>query len=235
MATIRSFSFFNFVLFGFVLISVIACKTDNPIINTSISAGIVIDKDSNVYQTVIIGTQTWMAENLKTTHYRNGDAIVNVTIDANWIGLSSGAWCDFSNLATNGAKYGHLYNWYAASDIRNIAPIGWHVPSDAEWTTLTNYLGGDNLAGSKLKEVGTVNWLSPNTGATNETGFSALPGGYRFFSNGTFVYQNTIGAWWSSTMTSAKFAWGRQMSNSSSSVNRVSSMANGFSIRCIKD
>ena len=188
-----------------------------------------------MYQTVTIGTQTWMAENLKTTHYRNGDTIINVTVDATWIGLSTGAWCNYSNLTANGIKYGHLYNWYAATDSRNIAPVGWHVPSDAEWTILTAYLGGENVAGGKLKEVGTLNWLSPNIGATNETGFSALPSGYRFFTNGTYVYQNINGAWWSTTETSAKFAWGRLMSNSSSSVNRVSNMANGFSIRCVKD
>jgi len=235
MTTFRSFSYLNLVLFGFVLISVIACKTDDPVINVPVSSGSVIDKDSNVYKTITIGTQTWMAENLRTTHYRNGDAIVNVTVDATWIGLSTGAWCDYSNITSNGIKYGHLYNWYAASDIRNIAPVGWHVPSDAEWTTLTNYLGGDNLAGGKLKEVGTLDWLSPNTGATNETGFSALPGGYRYFNDGTFVYQTINGAWWSSTDTSTKFAWGRLMSNSNSSVNKVSNMANGFSIRCIKD
>lgn len=137
----------------------------------------VTDYDGNVYQTVLIGDQCWMMENLKVTHYRNGDPIPHVTDGVTWGNLTSGAYCNYNNDEGNVATYGRLYNWYAVDDSRNIAPAGWHVPSDAEWQTLVDYLGGDAVAGGKMKEAGTTHWASPNTGATNESGFTALPGG----------------------------------------------------------
>ncbi len=195
----------------------------------------VTDKDGNVYQTVTIGTQTWMASNLRVLHFRNGESITNLTVDADWVGATFAAWCDYSNIAANGTKYGHLYNWYAATDSRKIAPVGWHVPTDAEWTTLTTYLGGESVAGGKLKEAGVLNWISPNTGATNETGFTALPGGIR---GSKFDRIGIEGVWWSTTQFSTLTGncLLRNIYNNSSQMNsNVESKYAGFSVRCIKD
>jgi uncharacterized protein (TIGR02145 family) len=134
--------------------------------------------DDYIYQTVTIGTQVWMAENLRVTRYRNGDAIPNVTVSGTWAGLTTGAYCEQNNDVSWVATYGRLYNWYAVSDNRNIAPEGWHVASDAEWMTMYNYLGGAGIASTKLREAGDTHWGGGND-ATNESGFTALPGGYR--------------------------------------------------------
>ena len=123
----------------------------------------VTDIDGNVYQTVTIGTQEWMAENLKVTHYRNGDPIQLVTDDSSWSNLSTGAYCDYDNDGDNVAVYGRLYNWFAVNDSRAIAPAGWHVATAADWQTLIDILGGDAVAGGKMKEAGTAHWLAPNT------------------------------------------------------------------------
>jgi uncharacterized protein (TIGR02145 family) len=190
----------------------------------------VTDIDGNLYNTVTIGTQTWMVENLKTTHYRDGSLIANVTDNTAWTALSTGAWCDYSNSSANGIKYGHLYNWYAASDSHSIAPVGWHVPTDAEWTTLTTYLGGESVAGGKLKETGTLNWTSPNTGATNETDFSALPGGISNTDLGIGGY------WWSSSQANATMAWSRYVHYYYSKVyTSFYSKSNRLSVRCLRD
>jgi len=199
------------------------------------------DDDGNNYSVVTIGTQTWMAENLKTTKYNDGTAIPLVTDNTAWVGMNTGAWCD--NYNSSGTEYGHLYNWYAVSDGRNIAPVGWHVPTDAEWTTLTTYLGGESVAGGKLKETGTLNWeagtgnwASPNTAATNETGFSALPDGTRLYYNGMFSGVSYYGQWWSSTPPSTNNAWSRSMSNDTGNVIRnTGNRATGFSVRCVRD
>ena len=199
---------------------------------------VVFDIDGNMYNTITIGTQTWMTSNLKTTKYRNGDAISGPTFtNTAWAALTTEAYCWHSdNYATYGTVYGALYNWYAVSDAKNIAPLGWHVATDAEWTTLTTYLGGESVAGGKLKEAGTSHWLSPNTEATNETGFTALPGGYRFSYDGTFINIGYYGNWWSSTEYGTSSAWGRHMYYNSSNASRnFSSKVNGFSVRCIKD
>ncbi|MFC1562338.1 FISUMP domain-containing protein, partial [candidate division KSB1 bacterium] len=170
----------------------------------------VTDIDENVYQIVQIGDQEWMVENLKVTRYRNGDAIPNVTDGSAWGGLSTGAYCTYYNNASNAAVYGHLYNWYAVDDSRGLAPEGWHVPTDEEWKELEMYLGMSQSEadtsgwrgtdeGDKLKETGTSHWGSPNAGATNESGFTALPGGYRSISTGTFLNFYHIAIFWSST------------------------------------
>ena len=195
----------------------------------------VTDIDGNVYQTVTIGTQVWMAENLKVTLYRNGDAILNVTDSAGWIGLTTGAYCNYNNDIDNVATYGKLYNWYAASDIRNIAPAGWHVPNDIEWQTLVNYLGGDAIAGWKMKESGTVHWSPPNTGATDEYGFTALPGGYRGW-YGIFADLGNYATYWTSTVISSTYAWYRSVSYDNPEVSHYDSKKHyGFSLRCVKD
>jgi len=199
------------------------------------STGTVTDIDGNVYQTVTIGTQVWMAENLKVTHYRNGDGIPNVTDNAAWETLASGAYCNYGNDISNVTVYGRLYNWYAVDDSRNMSPAGWHVPSDAEWQTLVDYLGGDAVAGGKMKEVGTTHWHSPNTGATNESGFSALPGGYRLAS-GSYYDMGYNATFWSSTEFSSSIAWFRYLYCGDSGVSRDSyDMRYGFSVRCVRD
>src|ERR1035437_4904310 len=127
---------------------------------------------------VTICTQSWMLKNLDVSTYRNGDLIPEVTDGSAWSALTAGAWCWYNNdSATNASTYGKLYNWYAVNDPRGLAPTGWHVPSDAEWTTLSTCLGGNAVAGGAMKETGTTHWTSPNTGATNSSGFTGLPGG----------------------------------------------------------
>jgi len=207
----------------------------------------ITDIDGNSYNTVSIGNQCWMGENLKTTHYSNGIAMVDGTnagdINQNY---TTKYYFDYDNTPSNTIIYGKLYTWAAAmngaassitipSGVQGPCPIGWHIPSDAEWTTLTNNLGGDSVAGGKLKEIGYTNWLSPNTGATNVTGFTALPGGYRY-TPGNFSLINTYGYWWSSSEFSAINAWFRFMSFSQSYVGRdYGNKTFGFSIRCLMD
>ena len=151
------------------------CKKEN---DEQISDGTVTNIDGNVYKTVKIGKQWWMAENLKTTRYRNGEEIINITDPIQWGALVIGAYCWYNNDISNKGPYGALYNWNAVMDDRNLAPVGWHIPTDEEWTTLSTTLGGESVAGGKLKEAGFSHWNAPNTGATNESGFTVLPNGY---------------------------------------------------------
>jgi uncharacterized protein (TIGR02145 family) len=196
----------------------------------------VTDIDGNVYQTVTIGTQVWMKEDLRVTHYRNGDSIPNVTDNTAWTAQTAGAYCEYNNSLSNAATYGRLYNWYAVSDSRIIAPAGWHVASDAEWQMLSDSLGGSVVAGGKLKEAGTTHWTSPNTGATNESGFTALPGGYRGINNGTFFQLGSCTYFWSSTGYNSDMAWLRCLFSSFSDLYRGGIYkGNGFSVRCVKD
>ncbi len=197
--------------------------------------GTVTDIDGNTYQTVKIGNQWWMAENLKVTHYRNGDAIPNVTDETTWINLTTGAYCNYDNNSNNVTIYGRLYNWYAVNDSRNIAPEGWHVPSDAEWKTLETYLGGISVAGGKMKEIGTTHWSSPNTGATNESGFSALPGGSRS-ETAYYGVMGEVARFWSSTEELNTRAWRRALSHNNSGVDLfISLKTNGYSVRFVKN
>ena len=210
-------------------------------------AGTVTDIDGNVYQTVTIGAQEWMAENLKVTHYCNGDSIPNVTDAPTWVGLTTGAYCEYNNDVNNVATYGRLYNWYAVADSRNIAPAGWHVASDAEWKQLEMTLGmsqaqADSIdwrgttEGGKLKEAGTTHWNTPNTGATNESSFSALPGGYRYIGNGSYDYVGYSAYFWSSTEYVSGTAWSRRLSYYYSDLSRNGYYKGfGFSVRCVND
>jgi uncharacterized protein (TIGR02145 family) len=159
--------------------------------------------DGFTYHTVTIGTQVWMVENLRATHYRNSDPIPNLTNDGDWVSATSGAYCYQDNDINNRTDYGCLYNGYTVLDSRNIAPSGWHVPTVADWTTLANYLGGFGVAGGKLKEAGYTHWFSPNSNATNESGFTGLPGGYRGGDYANFEYLGNYGFWWSSTEPSS--------------------------------
>jgi len=195
----------------------------------------VTDIDGNTYQAVKIGDQWWMAENLKVTHYRNGNPIPNVTKNTQWSSLKTGAYCNYDNDPNNVNTYGRLYNWYAVSDNRNIAPDGWHVPSDAEWRTLVNYLGGESVAGGKMKEIGTTHWKRPNEGATNVSGFAALPGGGRGY-DGSFFYLGTYAYFWSSTESGSYSAWYRALYYSYASVYRdYYDKLSGFSVRLVRD
>ena len=193
------------------------------------------DIDGNVYHAVVIGTQVWMVENLKTTKYRNGNTITNVTTGTAWAASTTGAYCWYNNNSTYKALFGALYNWYAVYDSRGIAPLGWHVPTDAEWTTLTTFLSGESVSGGKLKETGTTHWSSPNTGATNETGFLALPGGNINIS-GAFSLLLNNGFWWSSTEYSTTNSWFRTIYSTNATMTRANdSKRIGLSVRCIKD
>ena len=195
----------------------------------------ITDIDGNGYDTVHIGTQIWLKQNLKVTHYRNGDPIPNITDDIQWQNLTTGAYCDYNNDANNSTTYGRLYNWHAVGESRNIAPTGWHVATDAEWTTLTDYLGGADVAGGKLKEAGFTHWQSPNTGATNETGFTALPCGYRNL-DGAFLDIGNYGYWWDATEYDSNYAWYRSMIYSLNYVyGYYVNKEFGFSVRCVRD
>lgn len=207
---------------------------------TTLSSSTVSDAEGNSYNITGIGTQIWMAENLKTTKYNDGTSIPLVTDDAAWETISTPGYCWYNNDAAN-AIYGALYNWYtvnsASNGVKNMCPTGWHVPSDAEWTTLTTYLGGDSVVGGKLKEAGTTHWETPNTDANNETGFTALPGGIRnYYSIPSFSSLGVLGSWWSSTQSipTDAFYWFVTYDFS-----RVYSddrgKREGHSVRCLRD
>jgi uncharacterized protein (TIGR02145 family) len=200
------------------------------------SGGTITDIDGNVYHTVTIGTQTWMKENLKVTHYCNGDLIGTTTLNISSESAPKYQWAYEGNEGTV-ATYDRLYTWYAVTDSRNVCPISWHIPTDAEWTVLTEYLGGNSVAGGKLKETGITHWQSPNIGATNESDFTALPGGYRFI-DGTFSNINSWGFWWSATIgiNANLEAWGWFLVYEASTVGKGSDGKNvGFSVRCVRD
>lgn len=202
------------------------------------------DIDSNVYKIVKIGNQWWMAENLKVTRYYNGDGIPNVTDNTEWTNLTTGAWCAFGYISGNIDTYGLLYNWYVVDDSREIAPEGWHVPTDEEWKEMEIYLGmsqseaddtewrGTN-EGNKLKS--TSGWYSDGNG-TNESGFTALPGGYRIGSNGSYDNIGTYGYWWSATAFSSTGSTLRVLGYNHSGVDRFSyDKRAGFSLRLIRN
>ena len=195
----------------------------------------VTDIEGNVYSVVQIGDQYWMAENLKTTRYNDNTAIPNITDGAAWIALSSPGYCWYNNDAGYKDTYGALYNFYSVMTGK-LCPTGWHVPGNTEFTTFTNYLGDINLAGGKIKETGTLHWDSPNTGATNETGFTALPAGNRN-DDGTFSGIRLFEIWWTSTPYNELKPWYRSVGNTHSSVFVGNGSPNhrGFSVRCIKD
>lgn len=201
-----------FLLMG-LLIFASSCTKDDDNDNGGNTSGYTDQRDGHVYQTVIIGNQEWMAENLTYVP-------------------TNGNYCPYGNETGNVNTYGYLYDWQTAL---SVCPTGWHLPSDAEWTELTDYLGGINFAGDKLKEAGTTHWKSPNTGATNETSFTALPGGYRN-NAGTFSTIRRFGYWWSATEKSTGSAWYRGMFYDDRYVDKhYTGKEWGFSVRCLKD
>ncbi|HRH68722.1 MAG TPA: fibrobacter succinogenes major paralogous domain-containing protein [Flavobacteriales bacterium] len=204
---------------------------------------IVTDIDGNAYGTVQIGSQCWMAQNLTTTRYRDGSMIQHVTDDATWVAstASGGVWCNYLNGLDEGSTYGKLYNWYAVDDTRGVCPQGWHMPSDEEWTQLVDDLGGQTVAGGKLKSTATGNglgqWQAPNPGATNETGFTGLGGGSRG-SNAAFAYEGQLGGWWSASEDAGvpTQAWTRQLNCFGANAGRASfGKGDAISVRCIRD
>lgn len=203
---------------------------------SSIQAQVVTDYDGNIYDTVVIGTQTWLKQNLKTTHYNSGDLIRNVTSAASWAALISGARCYYNNDSlSNDSVYGALYNWYAVASPNNLCPSGWKVPSDADWQAAEAFLGGSLTAGGQMKEAGTLHWTSPNNGATNSTGFTGLPGGMRTPVNPVFQTLAENGLWWTST-TSGSYAWSTYMWYMNAGIDHnPAPKTYGFSVRCIKD
>jgi uncharacterized protein (TIGR02145 family) len=197
--------------------------------------GTIADVDGNIYKTIAIGGQIWMAENLKTTKYKDGTAIPNITESNTWGSLTTPAYCWYNNNAENSTVYGALYNWYTVYTDK-LAPKGWHVPTDAEWTTLTTYLGGDSVAGNKLKEIGNTHWQYKNTDANNISGFTALPGGCRQSRNGSFEGIRLYGQWWSSSEYPNTNSWNKGLNYRNSNVWRGTvEQSYGLSVRCLRD
>ena len=188
------------------------------------------DIDGNIYKTVTIGTQVWMAENLKTTRYNDSTSIPLVLDNKTWKSLTTPAYCWYDNDETaNKNTYGALYNWYTVKTGK-LCPAGWHIPTDVEWTKMATYLGGTVVAFGKLKETGTTHWNSPNNFATNETGFTALPSGSRG-SSGAFYFVGEYGYWWSSTKKTVWYVY-----TYNGNVNRLrSGKRDSFSVRCLQD
>jgi uncharacterized protein (TIGR02145 family) len=210
------------------------------ILNADSSYGTLIDQEGNEYKTIIIGTQEWMAENLNTSIYRNGEVIPKNLSNNAWQNTTQGSWSYYDNDAIHDCPDGKLYNWFACVDSAQLCPTGWHVPSDADWTILTDYLGGLNVAGAKMKTLGNLSsgnglWTSPNLGATNSSGFSGTPAGYRYM----LGYSNYIGnggLWWSSSEFGAVEAHMRFLNFNLASAGRDQYNKHyGFSVRCVKD
>lgn len=199
---------------------------------------VVTDHDGNIYHVVTIGGRDWLAENLKVTCYRDGSAIDKVKGSATWEECAEnerGAYCDYKNNAANGLIYGRLYNFFAVNDPRGLCPEGWHVASDEEWQAMTDVIGGDSIAGGLLKETGFAHWIRPNSGAVNSYGFSALPGGFRWFS-GYCEGLKLRGVWWTSSCANDVDAVTRYMDyQASDCMKDLNNKRHGASVRCIKD
>jgi uncharacterized protein (TIGR02145 family) len=210
----------------------------------------VIDVDNNTYNTVQIGTQCWTKSNLRVGRYRNGDSILTGLSNSTWQTTNLGAYAIYNNNSLNDDLFGKLYNHYAVTDSRGICPTGWHVPSEGEWNSLVKYLDSNAdticgdcyhsiIAGGALKQITMQptpeGWASPNTGATNSSGFTALPSGVRG-NTGDFGNMAYAGYWWSSSFLSGSNAWNRNLDYSSSFVSRSNySRTSGFSVRCCRD
>jgi uncharacterized protein (TIGR02145 family) len=252
------------ILYLFVVIIAYSCSTSNDENGNSNTINVpgpnVTDIDGNVYQSVTNCNQTWTKQNLNVSKYSDGTPIPHVQDETQWANLTTGAWCYFNNTTANGTTYGKLYNWYAVAGIydsasatnpalrKKLAPTGWHIPSDAEWSSFINCLdpnadGGNtfpNFAGGKMKSIGTIQsgtglWQEPNTDATNESGFSGLPAGYRG-SDGTFDSVGYAGLWWSSSEGDTASAWNRGLNYYGGLVFRDGNGKKlGFSVRCLRD
>jgi uncharacterized protein (TIGR02145 family) len=239
MKKTREFWLYPLILSGMVFLLTHGCKKDEK------DHSIVKDIDGNVYHTLTIGTKVWMVENLKTTRYRNGDLIPNVTDAYQWDAFTTGAYCNYDNDVVIGGKYGRLYNWYAVADSRNIAPVGWHVATDDDWTALENYISGNiGNSGSVAKALASqTEWrISAYVGSpgyepllNNSSGYTALPGGSRN-NNGSFNPLGYLGYWWTATELSSSLTFNRVLVYDYAQVYRVVNYKDyGFSVRCVRD
>ncbi len=201
--------------------------------NPEIIYGTVTDMEGNVYKTVTIGDQTWMAENLKSTKYNDGTDITLVTVDTTWGSLTTEGYCWYNNDEANKNLFGALYNWEAVNSGK-LAPEGYHVPTDAEWTALATFLGGNEVAGGKLKAID--GWSDPNISADNSTGFTAMPGGYRDNKSGKFFNNTRYGFWWTATQSTTTNGWYRGLGFDYTYLNKFGyDKGDGMSVRCIKN
>ncbi|HKO81079.1 MAG TPA: fibrobacter succinogenes major paralogous domain-containing protein, partial [Chitinophagaceae bacterium] len=202
-------------------------------------AGALVDADGNSYATVLINGKQWMKENLNVTKYRNGDVIPEVTDMAEWDDLTTGAWCYYKNDTANGTEYGKLYNWYAVNDPRGLAPTGWHIPTDTEWTGLTTFLGGTSAAGIKMRALGDL-WSTSAVLATNQAGFSAIPGGYGYLTHAytpedqPFNSLGDVAFWWSATSTNANAAYSLNVNLNNSVTRSAVLKKTALSVRCVR-
>ena len=220
------------LLFAISFVFIVSCSNDETTTKNQIASRPTVPTTASE---VRIGTQIWMTRNLNVSRYRNGDPIPQVQDPSAWAALTTGAWCYYENNTVNGTTYGKLYNWYAVNDPRGLAPTGYHVPSDGEWTTLTTFLGGESVAGGKMKA--TTLWNSPNTGATNSSGFTGLPTGERLY-NGSFLDIGIYGRWWSSSETNTSNSYICFLSyntDNAASTTFNNSKKEGLSVRCVKD
>ena len=221
------------VLTGLCLLSftLSSCKKIEPI-PTPLT---VTDADGNVYQTVTIGSQIWTTENLKTTTYNDGTPIPNVVDQAGWANLATPAYTLYGFDPNNKPTYGYLYNWHAVNSGK-LAPAGWHIPTKDEWNTLLVYLGGDQVAGDKMKEAGNIHWAAPSSNAGNSSGFTALPGGL-IDESGNFANLTSSALFWTSTETdlSNSIAYGLSKSGTNVTLSSFSPKNRGYSIRLVKD
>lgn len=224
----------------FALLTISFTKKNGTVLSSAVSDNdsiqATITDESDDIASVTIGTQVWMAKNLDVSEYRNGDKIPEVKDSATWANLTTGAWCWYNNDSAHYAIYGKLYNWWAVHDPRGLAPEDWHIPSDAEWYTVYNFLGTNaHNAGGKMKETGATHWLDPNVGTSNSTGFTALGGGYRE-NFGRFCYINFLGYWWSSTENGTKRAYCRRLVSYGGFMDRMHyEKQKGFSVRCVRN
>jgi len=239
MKKIKKFFIFALAILGVISMLSIGCKKSSDDSNNNPPVTTITDKDGNVYHSVTIGTQVWMVENLRTTKYNDGTSIPTETVDNTWLHLTTPAYCWYNNDASYKNTYGALYNWFAVNTGK-LAPMGWHVPTDVEWHQLTDYLGGEILAGGKMKSKGTIQsatglWTEPNTGASNSSGFNAVPGGGRS-GGGSFFAITEFALFWSSTQYDDTKAWYRNITNEGEDVYHDNfRKQDGMSVRCIKD
>lgn len=232
------------IAFIYALLFFCGCSSESTSSSALFTKGKgVTDNCGNNYPTILIGGNEWMQKNLDVCKYRNGDPIPQVSDPAKWHNLTTGAWCYYENNTANGTTYGKLYNWYAVNDPRGLAPQGWSVPTYDDWGELINFLGGESVAGGKMKETGTARWNSLNVGATNESAFTAIPAGRMdsagYKENPKFQEKGNLAVWWSSSEVNDVLAGYLQLFNNTADSNLSFNDENwksaGFSVRCIRN
>lgn len=241
---------YSSTIFILILFLAFGCKKDevssinqtngrsSAVFNPNLTYGTMTDQDGNEYKTFHINGQTWMAENLRTTKYRNGDYIPKIIDNNTWTNLTTGAYCNYNNTENIDtiATYGRLYNWYTISDTRNLAPEGWHVATNTDWELLSLLLGGEDIAGFKYREIGDYHWYGFSEYATNESGLTILPSGLRSPSEGTFCCIGSKGIYWSSTQADDSYAWIKPfIMQTNDCVHLSNHVKYGFAVRCVKD